>query len=141
MNPGITIRFYRMSRWHLLHGLKLLSKIWYYFNLLVTNCAIPPEVQMGGGTRVTHGVGIVLHQRTEIGNDTVICQNVSIVNDKVIVGDNCFLGAGCVIIGPCRIGNNVKIGANTVVNFDVPDESTVVGVTGRIIPHNKRKFQ
>ena len=127
MKPGLVIVNYRVAHWCFEHHLKLLAKLVYYWNLILTNCAIPPQVKMGEGCRVTHGVGIVLHQQTEIGRNTTICQNCSIVADKVIVGDNCLLGAGAVIIGPVIIGNNVKIGANTVVNFNVPDDSTVVG--------------
>lgn len=121
------------------YHLRPIAKIIYYWNLILTNCAIPPEVKMGDGCRATHGIGIVLHQQTEIGRNTTICQNVSIITNKVTIGDNCLLGAGAVIIGPCKIGNNVRVGANTVVNFDVPDGSTVVGVLGHIISRDDKK--
>ena len=138
-NPGAAIKLYRASHWCYEHHLRICAKILYYINYIIFSCAIPPEVKMEGGVIVAHSLGIVLHQWCEIGEGTIICQFAQLIHSKVKVGKNCLLGAGCVIYGPCTIGDNVKIGANTFVNFDVPDNSTVVGVKGTIISHENKE--
>lgn len=133
MKPGIVIKIYRCMRWLYMHNMNIAAKLVYYVNYLLFNCVIPPSVVLEDGVRVTHSVGIVLHQDTIIKTDSCICQNVSIVNGKVTIGRNCFIGSGSVIIGPVVIGDNVKIGANTVVNIDIPDNCTVVGSKCRVL--------
>lgn len=130
---GLILKFYKCERYLYNHRCRVLAKAVYFLIQLLFNCVIPPSVSFGGGCTVAHGVGIVIHHTAVIGNGVKIFQNVTIGQPGVVIGDNCLLGAGAVILGPCTIGNNVKIGANTVVNFDVPDNSTVVGVKGRII--------
>jgi len=88
---------------------------------------------MGKDCCIAHSVGVVMNDNTIIGERCRIMHNVTLGNSGVVIGNNCFLGTGCVIQGPCVIGDNVRIGANTYVNFDVPNNSTVVGVKGRII--------
>ncbi len=82
------------------------------------------------------GFGVIMHRNVKIGDDAIIFQNVTIGNGGASIGDRVYIGAGAVIIGSITIGNDVSIGANTVVNFDVPDKSTVVGVKGRILKRN-----
>ena len=130
---GICMNLYRAMKFCQNHYLGGVSKIIYYLIQLMFNCVIPPQVEIGKGTKIAHGVGIVLHHRTIIGQNCTIMQNVTVGRSQVIIGNNVLLGAGCVVLGPCRIGNNVKIGANTVVNFDVPNDCTVVGIKGHII--------
>ena len=133
IRAGAAINIYRKANWCYRHKLGLLAKMLYYINIILFNCVIPSEVVLCDNVRVTHSVGIVIHQWSVIHSNVVIGHNVSLVNDKIEVGEGTFLGTGCVIIGPCQIGSNCKIGANTVVNFDVPDNSTVVGVKGHIV--------
>lgn len=136
---GICMNLYRAMKFCKIHHLGVVSKIIYYMIQVMFNCVIPPQVEIGEGTKIAHGVGIVLHHKTVVGKNCIIMQNVTVGNAQVIIGDNVMLGAGCVVLGPCKIGNNVKIGANTFVNFDVPDNCTVVGVKGRIIAHENEE--
>lgn len=83
---------------------------------------------------IVHGIGIVLHQYSKIGDGTKICQNVTIGNGMgPKVGKNCIIGSGACVLGDITVGDNVKIGVNAVVLHDIPDNCTAVGVPARII--------
>lgn len=134
INIGIAMRIANVSCWLYRHKMKILAKLFYAINYIVFGCIIPPSVKIGERTCIAHSIGVVMHHTAVIGNDCHILHNVTIGNEGVIIGDNVLLGCGCVIQGPCRIGNNVKIGANTFVDFDIPDDKTVVGGgKGRIL--------
>ena len=130
---GMVMKFYRAERFFYTHKMRIIAKIIYYLILLLFSCVIPPSVSIGKGTCIAHGVGIVIHHDTQIGGGCKIYQNVTLGNPGIVIRDGALSGAGAVILGPCVIGINSKVGANTVVNFDVPDDATVVGIKGRII--------
>lgn len=134
---GAVIKLYKVERFFYIHKLKILALGIYYFIQLTFNCVIPPSVQIGRGTSVSHGVGIVIHPETIIGKNVRICQNVTFAQPGVVVGDNCLIGAGAVLLGPLVLGNDVKVGANTVVNVNIPSNCTVVGAKCRIITIEK----
>lgn len=79
------------------------------------------------------GFGVVMHEDTCIGDDAIIFHNVTIANGGARIGARVYIGTGVTIIGAVNIGDDVKIGANTIVNFSIPDGSTVIGTSGRII--------
>lgn len=107
--------------------LKRLNQILFHVN-------IPPQVAIGKRLELAHGgFGIVMHHNTIIGDDAIIFHNVTIGNGGARIGDRVYIGTGAVIIGAVKIGNDVTIGANAVVNFDVPDNVTVVGPKATII--------
>lgn len=88
--------------------------------------------------------GVVIHERTIIGDDCHIDQNVTIggtskLYDVPKLGNKVYVGAGAKIIGPITVGDNVVIGANAVVTKDIPSGSLVVGVPGRIIKSGIKK--
>lgn len=132
--PGIVMRFYRIERFFYVHHLKIFSSLFFRLIYLFFNCYIPPSAELKKGVKIAHGIGIVIHHRAVIGDNTKIFQNVTIGgSDEITIGENCLIGAGAVILGRVSIGDNVKIGANAFVNFDVPSGSTVVGVKGRFV--------
>lgn len=133
---GIVMHFYRIERFLYIHHLKVLAQIIYRLIYLMFNCIIPPSCILGKNVKIAHGVGIVIHHRAIIGEGTKIYQNVTIGGgDELQIGSNCIIGASSTIIGKVHIGNNCKIGANTFVNFDVPDDCTVVGIRGKVVEH------
>ena len=133
-NDGIVMKIYKMERCLYNHHLKIMSNIIFRLIYLVFNCYIPPSVEIGDGTCIPHGIGIVIHHTAKIGSDCKIYQNVTIGGaDGARIGNNCVLGANVVIYGKVLNGDNVKIGANTFVNFDVENDRTVVGEKGHII--------
>ncbi|MDN3384681.1 DapH/DapD/GlmU-related protein [Pseudoalteromonas sp. APC 3358] len=123
----------------------LLPKFFTVLIRLIHNCAIFSETKIGSKTIFAYGgIGVVIHKKVVIGNNCIIGSNVTIggksrsINVPVI-GDNCFIATGAKILGEVKIGNNCVIGANSVVIIDVPDNSVVAGVPGKIIKSNVPK--
>ena len=99
---------------------------------------IPWGVVIGRRLRVFHGAGIVINDRSVLGDDVSIRQNVTIGNVHPdgpcpVIGDRVELGAGCIVIGGIRIGDDARVGAGAVVTKDVPAGATVVGNPARIL--------
>lgn len=140
-NYGIVMKFYRLERWLYLHKFTILAKIVYRYIYLQFNCSIPYTTEIGKNVEIAHGIGIVLHQYSKIGEGTIIYQNVTLGNSMgPKVGKNCIIGTGACLLGNIKIGDNVKIGANSVVLNDVPDNCTVVGIPARIIKSKGNKI-
>ena len=136
---NIVIKFYNVERWFWMHHMRPFAKVIWRLIYLLFACQIPPTAILEKGVNIGHGIGIVIHQNSKIGKGTMIYQNVTVGSGKgPIIGENCILGCGSCILGDIVIGNNVKIGANAVVLTDIPDNSTVVGVPGRVIKHESR---
>lgn len=102
--------------------------------------SIPPDTTIGSGFYIGHFGGIVVNGRSVIGKNCNISQGVTLGQANrgknkgyPTLGDNCYIGPGAKIVGAVRIGNNVAIGANCVVTKDIPDNSVVVGIPGRVI--------
>lgn len=116
-----------------------MTSIIYKLTCLLLGCYIPPTVDLGSGVNFGHPIGIVIHQNSKVGKNTIIYQNVTLGRKDrsnqlaPIIGDNCIIGAGACILGNVVIGKNVTVGANAVVVTDIPDGCTVVGVPGKII--------
>lgn len=134
---SIAIKFYRLERWCYVHKMKILAKMIYHLMQMLLSCTIPYSAILEKGVNIAHFHGIVIHQKSKIGEGTLIYQNVCIGgrNGKggATIGERCILGAGSCILGEITIGNNVKIGANAVVLEDVPDNCTVVGIPAKIV--------
>ena len=124
--------FYKHNRFFIA---RLISQIARFF----TGIEIHPGAKIGKGLFIDHGMGIVIGETTVIGDNCTIYHGVTLGGtgkDKYKrhpdLGDNVIVGCGAKVLGPIKIGNNVKIGANAVVLKNVPDNSTVVGVPGKI---------
>lgn len=109
-----------------------LNVISYRFWSVCAGADIAINCQLGGGFKLVHSQGVVIHPSAKVGVNAAIFQQVTIVAD-VNIGGQVEIGAGAKIIRSVNIGNRVKIGANAVVICDVPDNATVVGVPGRVI--------
>ena len=137
MNPIILQRFS-----YFLKRIPLLPKIITYLIRFVFGPYLPYKLKLGKGFKIGYGgIGVVIHERTIIGENVHIDQNVTIGGtskkiDVPQIGDNVYIGAGAVVLGPIVIGNNVVIGANAVVVKDIPNGSLVVGIPGKIIKSN-----
>lgn len=101
----------------------------------ITGIEIHPGATIGKGLFIDHGMGVVIGETAEVGDNVVIYHQVTLGGTgkdtgkrHPTVGNNVVIGAGAKVLGPIYIGNNVKIGANSVVLRDVPDESTAVGI-------------
>jgi serine O-acetyltransferase len=115
---------------------RLLSQLARFF----TGVEIHPGAKIGKGLFIDHGMGVVIGETTEIGDNVTIYHGVTLGGTgkekgkrHPTIGDNVVIGAGAKVLGPIKIGNTAKIGANTVVLTDVPANATAVGVPARIL--------
>jgi len=138
--PGFhAILLHRLS--HRLHraGFTLLARMLSQLNRTLTGIEIHPGAQIGRRCFIDHGMGIVIGETTEIGDDVLMYQGVTLGGTgkekgkrHPTIGNNVVIGTGAKILGNITIGNHSKIGAGSVVIRPVPDYSTVVGVPGRV---------
>lgn len=135
------IFFYRIANWFYKKHILFIPKLVTLLIFLIYNSKIPYQAKIGKGSKFGYGgIGVVIHDRTIIGCNCQIGQNVTIGGtsghyEVPIIGNNVHISAGAVIIGPIKIGNNVIIGANAVVNKDVPNNCIVAGVPAKIIKY------
>ena len=128
INHRIAHKLYKKKHFFLA---RLLSQISRFF----TGIEIHPGATSGKGLFIDHGMGVVIGETAEIGDDVLIYHGVTLGGTgkdtgkrHPTVGNNVVIGCGAKVLGPINIGNNVKIGANSVVLKDVPDDSTTVGI-------------
>ena len=139
--PGFHILiFHRIA--HFLYNIKLffIARLISQIGRFLTGIEIHPGAQIGRRLFIDHGMGVVIGETAEIGNDCTIYHGVTLGGtgkDKKkrhpTLKSNVIVGCGAKILGNIIIGNNVKIGANTVVLNDIPDNCTVVGIKGTIL--------
>ncbi|MDO8535981.1 MAG: serine O-acetyltransferase EpsC [Candidatus Omnitrophota bacterium] len=113
-----------------------------------TGIEIHPGATIGNGLFIDHGMGIVIGETTIIGDNVTLYQGVTLGGTgkekgkrHPTIGNNVVVGAGAKILGNIKIGDNSYIGSNAVVIKDVPDNSTVVGVPGRITKQDGKKIE
>ena len=121
-------------------GIPLLPRVISQFSRFCTGIEIHPGASIGRRFFIDHGMGVVIGETTEIGDDVLIYQGVTLGgtgNEKgkrhPTIGNHVVVGTGAKVLGSITIGNNVKIGAGSVVVHPVPDNSTVVGIPGRVV--------
>lgn len=139
--PGFhAILFYRIAHFFSNLKLKLIARLISQFARFLTGIEIHPGAKIGKRLFIDHGMGIVIGETTTIGDNCTIYHGVTLGGtgkDKYKrhpdLGNNVVVGCGAKVLGPIKIGNNVKIGANSVVLKEVPDNTTVVGIPGKII--------
>jgi len=113
---------------------------------LLTGIEIHPAAQIGHGLFIDHGMGVVIGETAEIGDDVTLYQGVTLGGTGFACGkrhptveDNVTIGSGAKLLGPIRVGHGSKIGANSVVIHDVPPNSTVVGNPGHPVRIDGRR--
>lgn len=114
-----------------------------YLDKYTTGMQIPPQTKIGRGCRILHFGNIVVNPGAVIDDNFNIAQGCLIGNswNKGVmgvptIGNNCYMGANSIVLGGVKIGNNVLMAPGTFVNFDVPDNSIVIGNPGKIIPRD-----
>jgi len=127
---------HRLYRWRVPLAPRVISQVSRFF----TQIEIHPGAQIGRRFFIDHGSGVVIGETTEIGDDCLLYQGVTLGgtgNERgkrhPTLGNSVVVGTGAKILGNIKIGDNTKIGAGSVVVRAVPDNSTVVGVPGRVV--------
>jgi len=128
------------------YGLPLIPRLISFVSRILTGIEIHPGASIGKQFFIDHGMGVVIGETAIIGDNVLIYQGVTLGGTGKETGkrhptlkNDIVIGSGAKILGNILIGNNVKVGAGSVVIEDVPDDSTVVGIPGRIVVHKGEK--
>lgn len=117
----------------------VVPKIIYYIQFILFNSSVPYKCKIGKNTKFAYGgIGVVIHERAEIGENCIIGQGITIGGKSKEynvpkIGNNVYIAAGSRIIGNITIGVDVVIGANSVVTKDIPSNCIVAGIPAKII--------
>src|SRR5438270_836247 len=127
-------------------GVPLLPRLIAAVARTITGIEIHPAAKVGAGFFIDHGMGVVIGETAEIGNDVTLYQGVTLGGTGFATGkrhptvqDNVTIGSGAKLLGPIVVGHGSKIGANSVVIHDVPPNSTVVGNPGHPVRIDGRR--
>ena len=139
--PGLhAIWFHYVGHWLWEHDLKLLGRLVSEFSRFMTGIEIHPGAKVGRRLFIDHGMGVVMGETTEIGDDVLIYQGVTLGGTSLkkekrhpTIEDQVMISAGASVIGPVRIGRGSRIGAGAVVVSSAPPYSTIVGIPGKVI--------
>ncbi|MEJ2760595.1 MAG: serine O-acetyltransferase [Gammaproteobacteria bacterium] len=147
--PGLhAILFHRVNHWLWKKKLRLLARLGSHIARFLTGIEIHPGATIGRRFFIDHGMGVVIGETAEIGDDCSIYHGVTLGGTTWEKGkrhptlhDNVVIGAGAKILGPITLGTGSRVGSNAVVVKDVPTGATVVGVPGHVVvrkkPHEK----
>lgn len=147
--PGLhAIIWHRIAHrlWH--WNLKFLARLISQINRFLTGIEIHPGATIGKGFFIDHGMGVVIGETAEIGDNVLLYHGVTLGGVSLekkkrhpTIGNNVVIATGAKVLGAITVGDNARVGANAVVLKDVPPDSTVVGVPGRIVMQNGKKVE
>ncbi|MCM8830410.1 MAG: serine O-acetyltransferase [Candidatus Omnitrophica bacterium] len=143
--PGFhALIFHRVAHFLWEKGEKSIARFISHIGRFLTGIEIHPGAVIGRRFFIDHGMGVVIGETAEIGDDVLLYQGVVLGGTSTekkkrhpTIGNNVVIGAGAIVLGAIKIGDNSKIGAGSVVIKDVPPCSTVVGVPGRVVGEHK----
>lgn len=139
--PGVhALLMHRLNHRLWRFGLKWLARMMSHIARFLTGIEIHPGARIGRRFFIDHGMGVVIGETSEIGDDCTLYHGVTLGGTSWEKGkrhptlrDNVVVGAGAKVLGPITVGTGARIGSNAVVVKDVPDGATVVGVPGRVV--------
>ncbi len=145
--PGMhAIWGHRVAKWFWCRGFKWIGRTLSTIIRWLTGVEIHPGATLGRRFFIDHGMGIVIGETAEIGDDCTIYHSVTLGGTSwsagkrhPTLGNNVVIGAGAKVLGPLMVGENSRIGSNAVVVKDVPDGATVIGIPGRIVKSKSDK--
>lgn len=132
--------YHRIAHFFHKRHLKLLARLISQFGRFMTGVEIHPGAKIGSGLFIDHGMGIVIGETAEVGDNCTIYHNATLGGTgkdsgkrHPTIGNNVLISTGAKILGPFKVGDNSRIGANAVVLQEVEPDSTVIGVPGRVV--------
>ena len=155
--PGVkAVFFHQISNFFYKAGFDLIARIISQTIRFFTGIEIHPGAKIGKNLFIDHGMGVVIGETSEIGDNVTIYHNVTLGGSSPsidserqrhekrhpTIGNDVVIGSGAQIIGPIKVGNNSRIAANAVVVKDVPENATMVGIPARAVKlENKGSFR
>ena len=155
--PGVkAVFFHQISNFFYKAGFELIARIITQTIRFFTGIEIHPGAKIGKNLFIDHGMGVVIGETSEIGDNVTIYHNVTLGGSSPsidserqrhekrhpTIGHDVVIGSGAQIIGPIKVGNNARIAANAVVVKDVPENATMVGIPARAVKlENKGSFR
>ena len=155
--PGVkAVFFHQIANFFQIAGFDLIARIISQTSRFFTGIEIHPGAKIGKNLFIDHGMGVVIGETSEIGNDVTIYHAVTLggISPSIdserqrhekrhpTIGNDVVIGSGAQIIGPIKVGNGSRIAANAVVVNDVPEGATMVGVPAKVIKTgNKGNFR
>ncbi len=145
--PGVhALIFYRISHWLWEHKLFFLARLISQISRNLTGIEIHPGAKIGRRFVIDHGMGIVIGETAQIGDDVLLYHGVTLGGTgkdqgkrHPTIGNNVMIACGAKVLGPFKVGDNSRIAANAVVLREVPENATAVGVPAQIVRIAGRK--
>ena len=154
--PGVKAIFlHRIANFFSIAKFDLIARIISQFSRFLTGIEIHPKAKIGDNLFIDHGMGVVIGETSEIGNNVTIYHMVTLggispsINSNNQRGskrhptlmDNVVVGSGAQVLGPIVVGKNAKIGANAVVTKDVPEKAVMVGIPAKNVGTATEEFK
>ena len=145
--PGLkAVRSHRRAHWCYTHGLHFLARLISQASRRRTGIEIHPGATIGKRLVIDHGMGLVIGETAEIGDDCLIYHGVTLGGTgkdvgkrHPTIGNNVLIGTGAKVLGPIVIGDNSRVAANSVVLREIPENCTAVGIPARIARQDGHK--
>lgn len=142
--PGLhAIIMHRIAHWFYNRRLFFIARFISHINRFLTGIEIHPGARIGEGVFIDHGMGVVIGETAEVGNYVTLYQGVVLGGSgkekgkrHPTIGDHVVIATGAKVLGSFKVGDHAKIGAGAVVLREVPPNSTVVGIPGRVVKEN-----
>ena len=134
------ILFHRVAHWFYRHNIMFVARLVSQISRFITGIEIHPGAKIGRRLVIDHGMGIVIGETAEIGDDCLIYHGVTLGGTgkdhgkrHPTIGNNVLISCGAKVLGPFKVGDNARIAANAVVLSEVPEDATAVGIPAQIV--------
>ena len=154
--PGVkAVFFHKISNFFAVAKFDLVAKVISQFSRFLTGIEIHPKAKIGKNLFIDHGMGVVIGETSEIGDNVTIYHMVTLggispsinsdsqreIKRHPTLMDNVVVGSGAQILGPVTVGKNAKVGANAVVTKNVPDNAVMIGIPARNVGTTSEEFK
>ena len=154
--PGVkAVLFHKIAHFFCVAKFDLIARMVSQFSRFLTGIEIHPKAKIGKNLFIDHGMGVVIGETSEIGDNVTIYHMVTLggispsinsddqrhIKRHPTLKDNVVVGSGAQILGPVEVGKNAKIGANAVVTKDVPENAVMVGIPAKNVGTTTEEFK